>query len=220
MLRQSLFVIAIFLGCLAGTSTWAAGSSSVSTPTPAQSPEEQALRSLKQGMRQRDRALQYERKAAEAASAKRRDKAHKRALKAWQKAIAMQREALRYDPRSHQAANELGYALRKTGAFDKAIASYNYALEISPDFHQAIEYRAEALLALGRFKAVQDSYMVLFRNARPLADQLMVAMKQWVLDRQDVELSEAESSFAAWVAGRQELAAVTQTLSHEHNHAW
>lgn len=220
MLRQTLFVVTIFFGCLAGIPTWAAGSSSISTPAPAQSPEEQAIRSLKQGIRQRDRALQYERKAAEAASDKRRDRAHKRALKAWQNAIAKQRDALRFDPRNYRAANELGYALRKTGAFENAIGSYNYALEINPDFHQAIEYRAEALLALGRFKAVRESYMVLFRNARPLADQLMVAMNQWLLDRQDVELSEAEAAFASWVASRQELAAVTQTLSHDPNPTW
>ena len=47
-------------------------------------------------------------------------------------------------PQNYKAANELGYALRKSGDYRKAIGAYNYALEINPNFHQATEYRGEA----------------------------------------------------------------------------
>ena len=225
MLRYRLVIVTILMSCAAGQLTWAAGSSSsgnagVLPTTPAQSPEQQAQRALKQGIRHRDRALKYEQKAADASSDKRRDKALKRVVKEWQKAIAKQRDALRHDPRSYQAASELGYALRKTGEFNKALGAYNYALEINPDFHQAVEYRAEALLALGQYKAVQEAYMALFRNDRPLADQLMLAMDRWLVDSRVAELSDPEASFASWVEQRQKMAAMTQSLSSHPSRAW
>ena len=109
-------------------------------------------------------------------------------------------------------ANELGYALRKTGDFRKAIGAYNFALKINPNYHQATEYRAEAYLALGLYEQTRQSYMILFRNNRDLADQLMASFDTWAESRAE-EFSETEQAFWSWVQERKRIAKMATELS-------
>ena len=184
-------------------------------------PEEQAERAFKQGIKHRDRALKQETKAASATTDKKRDKALARAEKSFQKAIKKQGEALSLNPKHYKAANELGYALRKTGDYRKAIGAYNYSLEINPDFHQATEYRAEAFLALGYYEEAQKSYMKLFRADRALADQLMASFVSWQEQTSGSDnLSEAQTEFLSWVDERKRLAQATQDLSVNNTRSW
>ena len=203
-----------------GLAAGSGGSPSVGTYDTAEklSPEEASRKRFRSGIKQRDRALKAERKAAAASSEKARAKHLKRARKAFEKAIVKQGEALQLDPQNHAAANELGFALRKTGEYRKAIGAYNYALDLAPDFHAATEYRGEAFLALGMLEQTRQSYMVLFRNDPTLAAMLMAKMDAWLTAR-DGALSENEQAFAAWVEERKRLAPM-QDVSMRDGRDW
>lgn len=223
-MRITQLLILLTLLALIPNSAWAAGSTSSSesfesTNSRGFSPEQLAARALQKGIKHRDRALKQEAKAETASSEKKRERAMTRAQKEYAKAIEQQAEALRLDPRNYKAANEMGFALRKTGEFRKAIGAYNYALEINPDFHEATEYRAEAFLALGLYEQVQQSYLKLFRADRALANQLMSVFDKWQADRED-ELNENETAFLNWVEERKRLAEITRDLSMNNTRSW
>ncbi len=213
-------VLLLFAGT--GFAAGSGGSPSVGTYDQAAeqlSPEEASRKRFRAGVRQRDKALKHERRAATAKNDKARDKQLKRARKAFEKAIAKQGEALQLDPQNYAAANELGFALRKTGEYRKAIGAYNYALDLNPDFHEATEYRGEAFLALGMLEQAQRSYMVLFRDNAELAALLMEKMDAWLAARPE-ELTQTEQAFAAWVAERKRLATMTQDVSMRDGRDW
>ncbi len=200
----------------------AAGSSAGSvsnSATDGQDPVEMAARAFKTGIKHRDRALKLEARAAEASSEKARAKLTAKANKSFNKAVTKQGEALKLDPQNYQAANELGYALRKIGNFRKAIGAYNYALDINPEFHQATEYRAEAYLALGLYDKTQRAYMKLFREEPALAEQLMTSIDTWHQANSD-DLSEDAQTFAKWAEERKRLARVTGDLSSNNARTW
>lgn len=115
--------------------------------------------------------------------------------------------ALKLDLKNYEAANELGFSLRKTGDYRKALGAYNFALVIKSDFYPAIEYRGEAYLALGMLGQAKDAYMTLFRNDLALAARLLGAMSAAVVE--ETEEAAPGSDFASWVAQRQAIAAVT-----------
>jgi tetratricopeptide (TPR) repeat protein len=216
---------ACFALALAGM-TSAAGSSSGGGGLPPQetsqralSPEEQSAKLFRAGVKHRDRALKHEAKAAAATQDRKKTKYLERARKEYDKAMAKQAEAVRLDPRNYKAANELGFALRKTGDFRKAIGAYNYALEINPNFNEAIEYRGEAFLALGFYDHSKDAYMTLFRNDRDLAQQLMAAFDQWA-QQQTKTAGEAEDEFLTWIEERKRLAQITNDLSMNNLRRW
>lgn len=221
----SAFVV--ISACLLAPQSFAAGSggggglsgSTSSTPARKLSPEQLSEKTMRAGIRERDRALKHEAKAASAKSDKAREKSLKKAKKYYEKAIAKQGEAIRHDPQNYKAANELGFALRKTGDYRKAIGAYNYALELNPNFHQATEYRGEAFLALGFYDQTKQSYMILFRNDQSLASELMAKFEIWVAGRNG-DLSAEEAEFAAWVAERKSLAKVTADLSLNNVRRW
>jgi tetratricopeptide (TPR) repeat protein len=187
--------------------------------TDGQDPVEMSAKALKTGIKHRDRGLKLEAKAAAASTEKARTNLQEKALKAFGKAVTKQGEALKLDPQNYRAANELGYALRKTGDFRKAIGAYNYALDINPDFHQATEYRAEAYLALGMYDKTQRAYMTLFREEPRLADQLMSSIDTWHKANGD-NLSEDAQAFAQWVEERKRLAKITSDLSSNNTRTW
>ena len=108
--------------------------------------------------------------------------------------------ALKLLPEHYKAANEMGYALRKTGDYKPALVAYNLALKTNPDFLEAIEYRGEALVQLGHYDETRDDYMRLFREKRELADQLMVAIDKWAATQTDPGVREKE--FLRWRESR------------------
>ena len=200
------------------------GSLSVpSTNSRALTPEQLSDKAMRAGIRERDRALKQEARAAKAKTDKKRDKALAKAQKFYEKAANKQREAVQYNPRNYKALNEWGYALRKTGDYRKAIGAYNLALEINPNFHQATEYRGEAFLALGYLNETKQSYMILFRNDRELADQLMQTIQTWVNEKSSTateSATEEETEFMAWAQERVKLAKIANDLSLNNTRTW
>lgn len=125
--------------------------------------------------------------------------------------------ALKLDLNHYEAANELGYALRKTGDYRKAIGAYNFALVIKPDFYEAIEYRGEAYLALGMLDRAREAYLVLFRNDLQLAAQLLGVMSAAA----DGDTSQGlPADFSAWVREREAIAEVTPGTSASAARDW
>lgn len=181
--------------------------------------EQRSGKAFRAGLKHRDRALKHEERAAQAGTDKARQKSLDKAQKEYLKAVKQQGKAIKLYPRNYKAANELGFALRKTGQYRKAIGAYNFALEINPNFHQATEYRGEAFLALGMYDQTRLSYMRLFRNDRDLADQLMEKIEAWA-SVQSEPLSEEASAFLSWAAQRKQLATLTSDLSLNNTRPW
>ena len=225
-LRKAIVIASLIL---AGTSTLSVlaagsggggmGSGSYSSTDNNQSTEQLSDKAFRTGIKQRDRAIKMEAKAAAAKTDKARDKALVKAQKSYVKAITKQGEALQLNPQNYAAANELGYALRKTGQYRKAIGAYNYALDINPNFHRATEYRGEAFLALGMFDQTKKSYMTLFRSDRDLANQLMASIDTWLADLDD-NPEPAQAEFVTWIEERKRLAVITEDLSTNNTRNW
>jgi tetratricopeptide (TPR) repeat protein len=198
----------LLLSALLSLPAWSAGSGGggiapASSGKP-KSPEQIAASQYRSGLKQKDKALKAHAKATAATSDRSRARQEKRADKAFGKAIEHFKKVLQVDPRHYKAANELGYALRRTGDYKSAIGAYNYALQLKPDFLEAIEYRGEALMNMGFFSETRKAYLKLYREDQQLAAELMAAMKVWVNDHagEGSEPSEAEQGFADWVRER------------------
>lgn len=190
----------------------AAGGSSTSTSSATASvpkdPKMMAKDSYNRALKFRDKAWEYEAKAAGSEGVQ-AEKYGKKANKEYEKAMAALKSAIGNDPSLYQAHSSLGYVLRKTGDYDASLAAYNRALEINPRYAEAIEYRAEAYLGLNRLAEAKDAYMELFRTDRKRADELMEAMESWVQSRQADAAgldSSAIAEFSGWVAERSAMA--------------
>jgi tetratricopeptide (TPR) repeat protein len=157
------------------------------------------------GFESKQAALALEQEAAAAADDQ-QEALLERAHASWLAAATAQGKALKLDLNDHEAANELGFALRKSGQHRKALGAYNFALTIRPDFYPAIEYRGEAYLALGRLEDAKTAYLILFRNEPDLAARLLAAMESAPI---------GQEAFQAWVAERKLLAAVTPGAAGE-----
>lgn len=197
---------------LSAGAAFAAGSGGGGGPIPTtsgttKSPEQIARAQYKYGLKQKDKALRALEQAQQASSDKKRAKFEKRAQKAFTKAADHHKKVLQADPKHFKAANELGYALRKSGDFRNAVGAYNYALQLKPDFLEAIEYRGEAFIALGYFNEARGAYLRLYREDQNLALELMSAMTKWVDQRSagTEPMNEAEQGFADWIAERKRL---------------
>ena len=227
---RTLFSVGSLFCFLVGVTTLetaqAAGSSgggggfSGSTSMPerqAKSPEDIANGHYKAGLKFKAKAWKLEEKAAKATKDTKREKLLADARKWYEKAMVSQATAIKVNEQHYEAANELGYALRKTGDYRKAIGAYNYALQLRPSFYPAIEYRGEAFLMMGFIKESQDAYLTLFRNDRELADQLMVTMEKWHAVQPD---GDAKKAFTDWLAERKQLALIGRDLSSNNTRTW
>lgn len=224
-LRAASLLIAFMTSVLV-MPAWSAGSGGggfsggdVGNPTPArkQTPEQISAGWYKKGVKAREKAWKLEEKAAKATKEAKRDRLLADAQKQYLKAVEAQATALKANEKSYEAANELGYALRKTGDYKKAIGAYNYALQLKADFYPAIEYRGEALLMMGFIEEAKEAYMTLFRADRALADQLMTAMEKWHGAQPE---GDAKAAFATWLDERRGLARVGNDLSMNNTRQW
>ncbi len=114
-----------------------------------------------------------------------------------------------------EAWNNVGYIHLRLGAYNESIDDYNHTLALKADLLEAIEHRAEAYVAVDRLEEAQSAYMDLFNHDRPLADQLMVVMQQWVTDHRananGMRASDVDA-FAKWVQERDGIAKQTASL--------
>jgi tetratricopeptide (TPR) repeat protein len=214
-----LLIAALLLPLLpAGAS--AAGGGGV--PQGASTAGDSAASAYNRGLKSRDKAWAVRDQMA-AASGIEREKLRKKMNKEYEKAIRAYRSAIKLDPQMYQAHSSLGYALRKTGQFEESLVAYDTALGIRPSYAEAIEYRAEAYLGLNRIEEAKEAYMVLFRADRERADELMVAMGEWVEDRQEDPRQMSASAveeFAGWVRERGGLAKQTASLGGAAGSSW
>src|SRR5690348_1738882 len=164
--------------------TWAAGGGNMSMPRmnapQASSPEDLAKSAYNDGVRDVHKADKYQTSADEQTDAKKKDKALREAKEHYTSALARFTQAVKLDPRMHEAWNYVGYTNRKLGEYDMALAAYERALALHPGYPEALEYRGEAFLALHRISDAQQAYLDLFASNRQLADKLLTAMKGWV----------------------------------------
>jgi tetratricopeptide (TPR) repeat protein len=187
-----------------------AGSSSLRTP------EEMARSAYNSGLHTLKKAQEYDADAAKASAPEKIAKARDKAQKYYRDSLPDFIDAVRQQPTMYEAWNYLGYASRHLGRYDDALSAYNKALEINPKYSNAIEYRGEAYLGLNKVEDAKAAYMTLFADSRPLADELLTAMRRWVdARRQDSQGLSAEDldAFAKWMDERSGIAAQTASLA-------
>jgi tetratricopeptide (TPR) repeat protein len=180
------------------------------------SPEDEAKAAYSKGVRAVKDADKTATAAAEATDAKKQAKLQEKARKQYDTARGYFGAALQRKPTMHEAWNYVGYTSRKLGEYDKALTAYGEALRLNPSFNEAIEYRGEAYLGLNRIEDAKGAYMTLFRDARPLADELMAAMQKWVSARRadPAGLAAADvDGFAQWIDERTNIARQTASLA-------
>ena len=199
------------------------GGSSSMPSAPRKTPEQQAVDYYNAGIKFRDKALGFQKEAAQATSEKDRAKLEERARKQFEKAIPQFRSATEKNPRFHEAYSDLGFALRKTGDYAAALETYDHAIALMPTYTPAIEYRAEAYLGLDRVEDAKKAYMALFTSDRGRADELLAAMKGWVEKRRadpGTLTPDAVQEFSGWVTLRDESAKQTPTVSELQQRKW
>jgi tetratricopeptide (TPR) repeat protein len=200
---------------------WAAGGGNMSmprmnTPQPT-STEDQAKNAYNDGVRDVKKADKYQTSADEQTDAKKKDKALREAKEHYTSALAKFTQAVKLDPRMHEAWNYVGYTNRKLGEYDIALAAYERALALHPGYPEALEYRGEAFLALHRISDAQQAYLDLFASNRQLADKLLTAMKGWVTTQRTASSGGPEKTavdaFDKWVQERAQIAGQTASLT-------
>jgi tetratricopeptide (TPR) repeat protein len=191
------------------------GPSGMVTATP-RSGGDAAKSAYNAGVRTIKKAQDYDAEAAKASTPEKAAKAHDKAQKAYHDSIGSFIDAVGADPKMYEAWNYLGFANRHMGNYEDALSSYAKALEINPNYPDAIEYRGEAYLGLNQIEEAKGAYMALFRDSRPLANELMVAMHRWAdARRQDAQgLSSADvEAFTKWMDERASIASQTASLA-------
>jgi tetratricopeptide (TPR) repeat protein len=191
------------------------GPSGMATATP-RNPDEVARSAYNSGVRSIKKAQEYDAEAAKASTPDKVAKAHDKAQKYYRESLTSFIDAVSAQPKMYQAWNYLGFANRHLGNYDDALAAYAKALQINPDYPDAIEYRGEAYLGLNQIEEAKSAYMTLFKDSRPLANELMDAMHHWAdARRQDAQgLSSADvEAFSKWMEERAGIAAQTASLA-------
>jgi len=206
-----------------GGSSGPGGSGMVTSEGAMRNREEAAKIAFHSAVRIIKNAKDYDADAAKAATPEKSAKAHDKAQKSYQEAITKLIDVVGLDPKMYEAWNYLGFANRHLGHYEDALSSYAKALELSPTYADAIEYRGEAYLGLNRIDDAKDAYMTLFRDSRPLANELMTAMHQWAearrKDAQGLSPTDVEA-FAKWMDERETVAAQTASLASGAPPVW
>jgi Tfp pilus assembly protein PilF len=136
---------------------------------------------------------------------------------AYGRALDQFTEALSNSGDMYEAWNNVGYIHLRFGAYAESVDDYNHTLALKPDLLEAIEHRAEAYVAIDRLDDAKSAYMELFNHDRKLADQLMVAMQQWLTShRADANGMRASDVYAfdKWLQERDGIAKQTASLPH------
>lgn len=150
------------------------------SPTPTEKPIAAAKKAFAAGMKSLNKAKDYEAAAAAATNPDKRGNAIEKMSDNYNRALDLFTETLANNAEMVEAWNNVGYVHLKLGAFAEAVDDYNHALKLNPSLLDAVEHRGEAYIALDRLEDAKSSYMDLFNHSRPLADQLMPPMQQWL----------------------------------------
>jgi tetratricopeptide (TPR) repeat protein len=199
-------------------SAWANGGGPVSRPMPMeQTPQDQAAGLYNQGVHDVKKADKYQTSATELTDAKKKERALKEAQEYYTSALSKFQQAVKTDPRNHEAWNYVGYTNRKLGNYDVALAAYGQALTLKPGYPDALEYRGEAFLGLNRVSDAQQAYLDLFASNRALADKLLTAMKSWLQTQRASSSADANqvNELDKWIQERSAIASQTASLTRE-----
>jgi tetratricopeptide (TPR) repeat protein len=214
-ITTTLAVASVEITLAHGGGSMPSGPSGMVTST-ARSADEAAKSAYNSGVKSVRKAQEYDADAAKASTPEKIAKARDKAQKSYHEALGSFIDAVGAQPKMYQAWNYLGFANRHLGNYEDALAAYAKALEINPTYPEAVEYRGEAYLGLNQIEEAKGAYMALFRDSRPLADELMVAMHRWAdARRQDAQgLSSADvDAFAKWMDERAGIAGKTASLA-------
>jgi tetratricopeptide (TPR) repeat protein len=216
-IATTLVVAPVGITLAHGGGSMPSGGSPAGTVTSTQRSADDAAKSAyNSGVKNIKRAQEYDADAAKASTPEKIAKAHEKAQKSYHEALESFIDAVGAQPKMYQAWNYLGFANRHLGNYEDALSAYAKALDINPAYPEAIEYRGEAYLGLNHIEEAKGAYMALFRDSRPLADELMVAMHRWADSRrQDAQgLSTADvEAFAKWMDERAGIAGQTASLA-------
>lgn len=191
------------------------GGASSSGPSLNRSPDDIAKSAYNEGVKSIKKAKESDDDAAQASSPEKHAELQDKARKHYQKALEKFIDAVNARPTLYQAWNYLGFANRHLGNYQDALSAYAKALELNPNYPDAIEYRGEAYLGLNKIDEAKGAYMALFRDSRPLANELMTAMHRWSdARRQDLQGLSADDieAFTQWMNERTAVAQQTASL--------
>jgi tetratricopeptide (TPR) repeat protein len=198
-----------------GGGSMPSGPAGMVSATP-RNPADAAKSAYNSGVRSIKKAQEYDADAAKAATPEKIAKAHDKAQKYYRESLTSFIDAVGAQPKMYQAWNYLGFANRHLGNYEDALSAYAKALELNPSYPEAIEYRGEAYLGLNQIEEAKGAYMALFRDSRPLADELMAAMHHWAdARRQDAHGSSSADveAFTKWMDERASIASQTASLA-------
>lgn len=220
IVKKLAVLVAVAAACAAlpDSAAHAAGGGSMDMPrVPAaeRTPEDEARTAYNAGVKQIEKAKDYEQDAAGASDDGKREKLLKKANTAYERAADKFEEAVNNVPGLYQAWNYLGFARRHLGRYDAALEAYDRALKLEPGFADAVEYRGEAYLGLNRLEDARKAYMDLFPRSRKHADELLAAMQKYVDQRRKEPnglAPQALDEFAQWVGERTTIAQQTASL--------
>ena len=188
-----------------------------SSPAASDKPDAAATKAYTAGLKSLAKAHDYESAAAAARNPDKKAAALEKMEDAYYRALDQFTEALSNKGDLYDAWNKVGYIHLRLGAYAESVDDYNHTLALQPDLPEAILHRAEAYIGVDRLDEAKAAYMDLFNHVRPLADELMSAMRKWLGDhRADARGMRASTvdAFGQWLEEREGIAKETASLPH------
>ena len=180
-------------------------------------PDAAAQKAYKAGMKSLAKAKEQEGLAATAPNEDKKNKALEKVNDAYGRALDQFTEALSNKGDMYEAWNNVGYIHLRLGAYAESVDDYNHTLALQPELLEAVEHRAEAYVAIDRLDEAKSAYMDLFNHDIKLADQLMVAMQQWLtshrVNANGMRAADVDA-FDKWLQERDGIAKQTASLPH------
>jgi tetratricopeptide (TPR) repeat protein len=174
-------------------------------------PDKAAAKAYAGGMKSLAKAREYEEIALKSTDPDKKAKALEKLPDIYGKALDQFTEVLRNQD-MYDAWNQVGYVHLRFAAYRESIDDYNHALALKPDLYEAIHHRGQAYLGVDRLEDAKAAYMELFFHARPMADQLMLSMQDWLrrhrAEANGMRASDIES-FGNWLTEREGIAKAT-----------
>jgi tetratricopeptide (TPR) repeat protein len=150
-----------------------------SNPSP-EKPDKAAAKAYAAGTKALNKAHDLEELISQTTDPEKKAKAQDKLGDTYGTALDQFTEVLRNKSDMYDAWNQVGYVHLRLGAYRESIDDYDHALKLKPDLPVAVANRALACLMADRLDDAKSAYMDLFFHERPLADELMVHMQDWV----------------------------------------
>jgi tetratricopeptide (TPR) repeat protein len=175
----------------------------------AEKPDKAAAKAYAAGMKAMNKAHDLEDLIAKSTDPEKKAKAQGKLEDTYGIALDQFTEVLRNKSDMYDAWNQVGYIHLQLGAYRESIDDYDHALKQKSDLRTAVANRALACLMVDRLDDVEAAYMDLYFHERPLADDLMVHMQEWVLRHRTAAQGVRPAEIAAfdkWVTERDGIA--------------